>query len=179
MTDATSPDGRGRLLTEVAERVLACSGASGSRVGVDGVDGAGKTVFAGELAATLRSLGREAVHLSADGFHQQRALRHRRGRDSAAGFWLDSYDYPALQAFVLDGFGSGGTGRYREAAHDLVSDRPIELPWRTTTPGSILVLDGLFLHRDGLVDCWDFSVFLDVTFAVSVARMAEPKITRG
>jgi len=39
-------------------------------------------------------------------------------------------------------------------------------------PGTVLVLDGLFLHRDELVGVWDLSVFLQAPFAVSVARMA-------
>src|SRR5690349_20928191 len=46
---------RRQLLAEVADRVLAVTGAGGARVGVDGVDGAGKTTFAAELAAALRS----------------------------------------------------------------------------------------------------------------------------
>lgn len=33
-------------------------------------------------------------------------------------------------------------------------------------------MDGIFLHRDELVDAWDLSVFLRVPFAASVARLA-------
>jgi len=36
----------------------------------------------------------------------------------------------------------------------------------------VLVLDGLFLHRDELADLWDLSIWLDVPFELSVARMA-------
>jgi uridine kinase len=36
----------------------------------------------------------------------------------------------------------------------------------------VLVVDGLFLHRDELADFCDFSVFLVAPFAVTVARMA-------
>lgn len=35
-----------------------------------------------------------------------------------------------------------------------------------------VVVDGLFLHRDELVGLWDFSIFLDVPFHLSVPRMA-------
>lgn len=162
---------RRRLLAEIADQAIA-TGSQRPRIAVDGVDGAGKSVFAAELATALRLLGREVVQLSVDGFHRQRALRHHRGRDSAAGFWLDSFDYPALRTNLLDGFGPAGTGRYREAGHDLSSDALLDLPWRTAAPDAILVLDGLFLHRDDLLEYWDFSVFLEVPFAVSVARMA-------
>ena len=171
MSEQEQSESRRLLLAEIADRAIA-TGSPRPRIAVDGVDGAGKSVFAAELASTLRRLGREVVQLSVDGFHRRRALRHHRGRDSATGFWLDSFDYPALRANVLDGFGPAGTGRYREASHDLSSDARLDLPWQTAAPGAILVLDGLFLHRDELLEYWDFSVFLEVPFAVSVARMA-------
>ena len=34
------------------------------------------------------------------------------------------------------------------------------------------VVEGLFLHRDELAHRWDYSVFLDVPFEVTAARMA-------
>ena len=39
-------------------------------------------------------------------------------------------------------------------------------------PSAILLVDGIFLHRDELAGRWDFSMFLDVDFATSFARMA-------
>jgi uridine kinase len=37
---------------------------------------------------------------------------------------------------------------------------------------SVLLIDGIFLHRDELISCWDLSVFLDVSFVISYMRMA-------
>jgi len=48
----------------------------------------------------------------------------------------------------------------------------LDLPWAVGPPGVVLVLDGLFLHRDELHDLWELSVFLDVPFDVTAARMA-------
>jgi uridine kinase len=158
---------RRRLLTEIAEAVLTRPGTT--RIAVDGVDGVGKTTFAAELTTLLPS----AVHVSADGFHQPRAVRHRRGRDSPEGFWLDSYDYPALIHNVLAPFGSGGSRRYRPACHDVGTDETLELPWLQAPADAVLVVDGLFLHRDELAGQWDFSVFLAAPFEVTAARMAD------
>ncbi|WP_432489161.1 nucleoside/nucleotide kinase family protein [Kineococcus sp. SYSU DK018] len=72
------------------------------RVGVDGVDGAGKSCFAAELTTALRQRGRVVVHASIDGFHQPRALRHARGASDPEGFYRDSYDLAALQAELLE-----------------------------------------------------------------------------
>lgn len=55
----------------------------------DGVDGAGKTTFADELAAVLRAAGRTVLRASVDGFHGPQAHRHRRGRHAWEGFWLE------------------------------------------------------------------------------------------
>lgn len=142
------------------------------RVAVDGVDGVGKTTFAGELAGALRDKGRDVVHVSADGFLNPRAVRYQRGRNSPEGFWLDSYDYETLAHDVLEPFGPGGSRRYRPAARDVRTDQVLDLAWRTARPDTVLLLDGLFLHRDELVRRWDFSLFLHAPFEVTVARLA-------
>lgn len=113
------------------------------------------------------------IRASVDGFHRPRAERFRRGRDSAAGCWLDSYDYQALTGDLLDPLGPAGSGRYRTAVHDLASDQAVELPWQTSPPCAVLIVDGLFLHRDELRTRWELSVFLDVPFAVGAARLAQ------
>ena len=172
MPEIRLSDRRRQVLAAVADRVPGSRGADCVRVAVDGVDGAGKTVFADQLAAQLRSGGRPVVRVSEDDFHAVRAVRHRRGRDSPEGFWLDSYDDAALVSRVLEPLGPGGSRRYRPASHDLVSDRLLDPPVQEAPPGAVLVLDGLFLHRQALVDAWDLSVFLAVPFEVSVPRTA-------
>ncbi len=167
-----SEPARDRLVRLVAGLVPPALTADCVRVGVDGVDGAGKTCFADELAGALRSLGRPVVRVQVDDFHQVRRIRYRRGRTSPAGFWLDSYDYPRLWAEVLTPLGPGGSRWYRPAGHDLRSDRVLHPPLAQAAPGAVLVLDGIFLHRDELAGAWDLSVFLDVGFAETARRMA-------
>lgn len=142
-------------------------------VAIDGADGAGKSTFAATLASVLRRLGRPVIEASIDGFHHVAAQRYRRGRDSPAGFWLDSYDYGALRAQLVDPLQAGGSGGYRTAIHDVATDRLLDQELSIALPGSVLVLDGIFLHRDELAVLWDFSIYLDVPLQVSVARLAE------
>jgi uridine kinase len=141
-------------------------------VGVDGVDGAGKTVFADELAAVLRATGRPSVRVSIDDFHNVRATRYRRGRESPEGFLLDSFNYARLHTDVLEPLGPGGSRRYRPRGHDLASDHDVRPEPQRAPAGSTVVIDGLFLHRDELARVWDFSIFLDVPFEVTAQRMA-------
>ncbi|MFI1996129.1 uridine kinase [Actinoplanes sp. NPDC020271] len=173
------PTARAVILHRLADAVptpVAAAGGPGRpnfvRVGVDGPDGSGKTILADELATILRERGREVIRVSIDDFHHVRAVRHRRGRDSPEGFWLDSYDYARFRADVLDPFAPGGSGHYRPVAHDVTTDELLEPEPRQAPPGATLIVDGIFLHRDELVNSWDFSLFLDVPFAETARRMA-------
>ncbi|GCE75591.1 uridine kinase [Cellulomonas biazotea] len=141
-------------------------------VAVDGVDGAGKTVLADELAAVLRAAGRTVVRASVDGFHRPRAERYARGRSAPAGFFLDSYDLDALRRELLEPFAPGGSRRYRRAVRDVATDTALDLPREVAADDAVLVVDGIFLQRDELASWWDVAVFLDVPFDVTFARMA-------
>jgi uridine kinase len=161
------------VLQALAARVLQLPTERVVRVAIDGVDGSGKTYLADELAQLLAASGRATVRASVDGFHKPQALRYRRGRESPAGFFFDSYDYDRLKTVLLDPLSPGGSCRYRVAIFDHRSDRPIPSPERVASAGEILLFDGIFLHRPELIGYWDFSIFLQVAFSVSIPRCAQ------
>ncbi len=160
------------VLEELARRIPPSRGGACVLVAIDGPDGSGKTTLADDLAPLVRALGRPVVRVSADDFHHVRQFRYRRGRDSPVGFWLDSYDYPRLIAEVLDPLSPSGNRRYRPVGHELSTDRVLDGPWCDAPPGAVVLVDGLFLHRDCLAGRWDFSLYLDVPAAVTAGRMA-------
>lgn len=172
MTDG-GPSEREQLLAHLAadlqnfcsERIL--------RVAIDGVDGAGKTHFGDQLAEVLGGFARPVVRASVDGFHRSRAQRYARGRDSAEGFYLDSYDYPLLKALLLEPLSPHGSRRYRAAGFDHVTDQALETPWCEAPPAAILLFDGIFLQRPELRGYWDVTIFLAVDFAISIPRGAQ------
>ena len=162
---------RAALLEEIAGRIASQPNRR-HIVAVDGVDGAGKTVFADQLGSAVAALGRQVVQASIDGFHNPRAVRYRRGRNDPEGFFLDSYDYGALREDLLEPFRSGAS-HVRIARFDHRTDSEVAGADIEVGAAAILVVDGIFLHRDELTGWWDTSIFLNVPFAVSYARMAE------
>jgi uridine kinase len=164
--------GRRHVLNELARHFARLSPDRIIRVAVDGVDGAGKTTFADELADAIRVRQRPVIRASVDGFHNPRAVRYARGRHSPEGFFESSYDYTALKQHLLDPLGPRGCRRYCTAIFDHVADLPVPLVEQEALASSVLLFDGIFLHRPELLRCWDASIFLRVDFAVSVARCA-------
>jgi uridine kinase len=163
---------RTALLESLADIVATLRSDSTVRVAIDGVDGAGKTFFADELATLVQSRGRPVIRASADHFHNPRELRYRRGRSSPEGYYHDTYNYPELYKKLLAPLGSGGSGIFQRAAFDLGADKVVFAAEELALPNSILIFDGMFLHRPELRAVWDFSLFLTVPFSVSVPRGA-------
>lgn len=163
-------DARARLFDALTQKIVAIMGPGLTMVAVDGVDGAGKTMFADALAHRLEQDSLTVVRTGIDSFHNPRAVRYARGRDSPEGFFRDSYNLDALRELLL--FPARIDMPFRVAHFDYRADRAIASnPLKVPLP-AILVFDGLFLHRKELRDEWDLTIFLDVPFEVSYARMA-------
>lgn len=166
-------DQRQELLEILADEIVQASTDRIFRVCVDGVDGAGKTVFANELANSIHNRGKTVIRSSVDGFHNPRSVRYLKGRSSPLGFYMDSYNYADLERFLLEPLSPGGSGCYRRKVFDRLTDSPVGGDFEQAEPDSILVFDGIFLHRPELRKYWDYSIFLDVDFEISIPRGAE------
>lgn len=129
------------------------------RVAVDGVDGSGKTTLADALAERLGAR-RPAVRASVDAFHRPRADRYRRGPDSAEGCYVDTFDHEALRSRLLVPFARDGS--YVPGVFDHSRDAVVDRPVPQAVPDAALIVDGVFLHRPELVDCWDLAVHLRI-----------------
>ncbi len=170
-TPLSTPQRR-RVLSRVAEEVLALRTAGRPLlIGIDGIDGSGKSTFADELTAQLAEGRAPVVRSTVDSFHHPRAVRWSRGRSSPVGFYLDSHDLGALRERLLDPIRAGRGATYRLAAFDEPSDQPVEEAPRRVSGDEILVFDGIFLCRPELVDYWDYLVFLEAKARVDLDRL--------
>lgn len=142
-------------------------------IAVDGPDGAGKTTFADELALAFERAGRAVFRASIDDFHRPRELRYRAGRHSAEGYYRDAFDYSLFRRVLLEPFRMGGSTGFQLRGFDLQRDQPVESAWVTGPADAILIVDGVFLNRFELRGVWNWSLWLDATAKVRLARMVE------
>jgi uridine kinase len=113
------------------------------RVAIDGPDAAGKTTLAARLAGLLAST-HTVLRCSVDDFHHPPQIRHRQGSLSPAGYYQDSFDYPAVRGRLTE---------IDQSAED-----------------AVLLFEGVFLLRPELRACWDFTVYLDISPDESLRR---------
>jgi len=146
-------------------------------VGVDGVDGAGKTTFARKLLEALHLKIDSAYTrlISIDDFHNVREIRHRQGKDSPTGFFEDSFDYESLKNRVLDPIrgSKGGFVSIIPGSQDLETDLLITPEKVRLEPSSVVIVEGIFLLRDEIREYFDFTIFLEVPFSESARRMSQ------
>ncbi|HEU5144519.1 MAG TPA: uridine kinase [Dermatophilaceae bacterium] len=154
------------VLRALADELVALGPGRRVAVAIDGVDGAGKTVLADQLAEVIGG-ARHVLRVSIDGFHRPRAERYLHGRGPES-FYEDSYDYDAFRVAVVEPFRKGRP--VTPAVNDVVADRRVDVPAEPVRDATILLVDGIFLQRPELQDVWDAVVYVDVPFEVSVPR---------
>lgn len=154
---------REQTLLKLADAIAALPAERPIRVAVDGRTASGKTTFANELATRLRRLNRPVIRAEIDGFHRPRAERYARGRFSPDGYFHDARDLPAIRTLLLEPLGPGGDRHYRTASLDLETDRKMEAEPVLAPANAILIVDGTFLQRAELRDCWDVAIYIDTS----------------
>lgn len=139
------------------------------RVAINGIEGTGKTVFAGKLTEYLISKKINAIQVSIDGFHFNREVRYKQGRDSAKGYYEDSYDELAFVEKVLVS-SQFEIPNITKATHDLESDEYLHLKPTEVDDKTVLITDGAYLFKPAYRNHWDFKIYLKTDFKTALFR---------
>jgi uridine kinase len=161
------------VIKEIANLILAAKQKIPLRVGIDGIDAAGKNCLADALAAELSQAGAAVLRASIDGFHNSRRIRYRRGQLSPEGYYSDSFNIEPLKASLLEPLEPAGNRRCRLKAFDFKTDSEIRVQEIQATDESILIFEGVFLFRPELRRYWDFKIFVEIDFETSLKRALE------
>lgn len=161
---------RDELLDRLAQAIASVTVAHPTRVAIDGPPAAGKTTLADELAALLRTQGRDVIRATIDDFLFPRAQRYPRGEYSAEGCYFDAHDLDALNRVLLDPLGPDGERRFRRAVYDRTSETSGPAQVGTAATDAVLLFDGVFLLRPELIDRWELRIFVSTTLEKTVER---------
>lgn len=157
------------LFNHLSEAILGYQKDLPILVGIDGVDAAGKTILADKLADRLEESNRQIIRASIDGFHNPKAIRYRKGRNSPNGYYQDSFNHHLIIDKLLKPLSSGDL-KYKEVVFDYRIDDEVNVPSKKADKDAILIMDGIFLFRPELLNHWDIKILLDVSFDVTLQR---------
>ena len=161
---------RDDLLSRLAEEIGSATTTHPLRVAIDGPPAGGKTTLADELEVLLHAQGRAVIRATIDDFLFPRAQRYRRGQYSAEGCYFDAHDHDTLCRVLRDPLGPDGDRRFQTAVHHRELDTPLSIPAATAPTDAVLLFDGVFLLRPELINRWDLSIFMSVTFDRTLER---------
>lgn len=165
---------RNDLIDAVARRIISIR-PERIRVVVDGYTASGKTSFAHELAAAVRSHGRPTLRASFDDFKKPWRDSREKGydRSSGEGYYRNSPDFESARELLLRPAGADGSGIVVLCAHDPLTgedhrDLAVDVPL-----DAVLIVDSVFGMRPEYDEFWDFRIWIDVPRELAVARGIE------
>jgi uridine kinase len=159
------------VFEHLARLIVAIGRPHPTRVAIEGRSAAGKTSFAGTLAAHLEGSRRTVLRAGIDDFHPPgHAARAKAGGYTPQTLYDEGFDYGAFRRLLLDPLGLGGDRQPRLGLHDSFADRPIDRQAVNADDDAILIVDGAFLLRPELRDAWELVIWLDISFATMLAR---------
>ena len=162
-----------QMVIELANKILEHKKGLPLRVGIDGIDAAGKTFLANEIARYLEGNGHPVIRASIDGFHNPRNIRHQHGSYSPEGYYYDSFNYELLKICLLEPLEPEGNRLCRLKAFDFKTDTEIDTDEIKATNAHILIFEGVFLFRSEIEQHWDLKIFVDIDFQTSLKRALE------
>lgn len=142
-------------------------------IGVNGVDTAGKSMFAGGLETYLRCRGLRPRVIHMDDFHNCREIRYR-GRDEIDSYIHHAFNLDLLATDLLAPVSRGERVDTELTLLDLERDTYTRKKRFRIDPDSVVIVEGTLLYREPLNDFFDFRIFLDIGFD-EVLRRAEKR----
>jgi hypothetical protein len=173
MPEPLSPTALAARIADAAQAAAAAAAERGHglRLAVEGPAADDAAALADAVAGALADRAVPVARVRSEEFLRARSLRLEHGPADPDAFFDGWYDLAALRREVLDPLGPGGSLRWLPGLRDPRTDRPLRLAAVAALPGTVAVVDGLFLGRWDVADAVDLRVHLDVSPAARARRV--------
>jgi uridine kinase len=138
-------------------------------VGIDGLGGAGKTTFVKKLKQQLDSRNYEVIVLHIDNYIVERTKRYKTGHEEWYEYYHLQWDIRLMETELFKKLHTDSnhlTLPFYENTNDTILPKQI-----TVRPGSIILIEGIFIQRTEWRDYFDFVIFVDCDQEVRVNRV--------
>ena len=147
-------------------------------VGVNGVDGSGKTMLSAELHRQLEAHGLHVTVVHIDDFTQPQS-RRTVSSDPIERYYNNTFDIETLRKTVLEPLVAcqlGSVTLRHENPHD--PSQAVEHSYSFSSSPSVVIVEGVFVFRPELADYFDTKIFIDIPLSELRARAIERDVPR-
>ncbi len=141
-------------------------------VGIDGLGGAGKSTLAASLCRQLADAGLTPVLLHLDDFIHPCAVRYQNAYPEWECYYRLQWRYDYLRRQLLlparNGNAVDALIEFYNLSDDSYTLQTVQIP-----VGSVVIVEGIFLHRPELSGSFDLTVYVDVPEDVRLSRVLE------
>lgn len=141
-------------------------------VGINGIDGSGKTSIARNITEYLSDIGKSVITVSIDDFHNCKKKRYARGSDSPEGYYYDSMNFEEFKTKLLEPIKQALEFPIKvySKTFDLHSDKAQNIE-NSVLEDSIVIVEGVFLFKPDMIDFFNVKIFIDAKRKVITERM--------
>lgn len=127
-------------------------------VGIDGLGGAGKTTFSTKIMEELKRKNCMVCTIHLDNHIVEKNKRYKTGQDEWYEYYYLQWDLSKIVTSLLEPLHSRYYTllQFYDKFNDSFSTRHIEI-----IPGSIVIIEGIFLQREEWRSYFDFVIYLD------------------
>lgn len=147
-------------------------------VAIDGIDLSGKTRLTTELADALEKQAEKVAIIHGDDFLNTRAVRYRRGEFSSLGFFDDFFDYKCLKREILEPARASKSVVFEKPVIHEENDSILREVIYQIDARTVVLVEGLFLLRLELRDCFDLVIRLKIPGDLVIARAMSRDVPR-
>lgn len=161
------------VYTILSEKVLGIEKNAPILIAINGKDGSGKTMMADLLADFLSSkTSREIIRISIDDFMNSRAVRYTPSESAGRGCHDYTFNFDGFKNNVLKPLQPDESWECRTKIFDHATDSKSHSPIKKATGDAIIIIDGVFLYKQDLVNYWDLKILLDTDDETVIERGA-------
>lgn len=158
------------ILDHISNLITKIRGEHPFIIGINGVDGSGKTHFSDNLYNFLKNRGYDVCLIHLDDFHNHKKKR-REGADENQAYINNAFNLTLLQNKILNPLRNLNTTYSTEMILlDLEKDTySINKSYQFSNQ-SIVLIEGVLLFREPVNQYFNLKIFLDVTFDIAIER---------
>jgi len=138
-------------------------------IGINGIDGSGKTTFSEALKSYLKSKDLPTQLIQLDDFHNPRAIRYA-GNDQPDNYFNKSFNIDLVIEKLLMPIQKKKSLSLKLKTLDWRTDKYDNERKYDIKPNIIVIFEGVFIFRKELATYIDLKVFLDIPFKESKQR---------